>query len=132
MNKIELAQTMVRDAKAFYKRFTAGSRPSEDEVNLMSSFGVFLHNQNTAPALNEADALRSMLADADSIRIPTDNDGHFTTVNKVAGQGTMTKHLAGKWQVGPNYDEVYFDTALEAYAAIKPNAAAGEEEQDGK
>ena len=73
-----------------------------------------------------------MLADADSIRIPTDNDGHFTTVNKVAGQGTMTKHLAGKWQVGPNYDEVYFDTALEAYAAIKPNAAAGEEGTDGE
>jgi hypothetical protein len=96
---------------------------------------VAVEHWNKRAALNEADALRSMLAAADSIRIPTDNDGHFTTINKFLGQGTVTKQWYGKWQIGANYEEVFYDTALEAYAAyaaIKPNAAAGEEGMDGE
>ena len=60
-----------------------------------------------------------MLADADMIRIPTDTNGHFTTIHKNESNGTLTQHLRGKWEVGANYDEIYFDTPLEAYAAIR-------------
>jgi len=82
-----------------------------------------IENWNKRAALNEADALRAevegyraMLADANRIYYE-----HPLRVCK-------TYH--GDWaiydDIGPINDE-RFNTALAAYAAIKPNAAAGEE-----
>ncbi len=43
--RLGLAQVVKRDAKAFYKRYTAGERISKTELNLLTAFGVFLYNE---------------------------------------------------------------------------------------
>lgn len=45
ITKTELAQRMDRDAKAFYKRYTAGLKILDDDRMLLTTFGVFLHNE---------------------------------------------------------------------------------------
>ena len=75
-------------------------------------------------ALNEADALRSMLEDADTISGMLFSGDTFQ----------LGKTITGTWQATTNarwHDQsIGHQTAAEAYAAIKPNAA--EEKQDGE
>lgn len=86
-------------------------------------------------ALNEADALRAevegyraMLDRAGSILVGVDDDPEGPVYELINFDN-------GKWGIRENAfgSSRSFDTVLEAYdAAIKPNAAAGEEGQDGK
>lgn len=56
MTKIELAQRMERDAKAFYRRHTAGLKILDDDLNLLSTFGVFLWMEYVETELAAAQA----------------------------------------------------------------------------
>ena len=78
---------------------------------------------------NEADALRSMLADAEEIHF----GDHYIVRQPKQFQRQESWFLFRELR-DASADEFLgdFDTALLAYAAIKPNAADGEEKQDGK
>lgn len=93
---------------------------------LVDADGLYVNLDRTVAALNEASALRAevegyrvMLATLDA----ADFDGDFC-IHKFNGRYSAKE-----------YDEdgacllvtPYFDTAFEAYASIKPNAADGEE-----
>lgn len=58
LTRAEVAQMMKRDAKAFHKRYAAGQRASDEDLNLMVAFGVWCYNnplRKHSPTLESVD-----------------------------------------------------------------------------
>jgi hypothetical protein len=75
--RADLAKFMERDAKAFYRRYTAGDRLSPSVMLLMTSFGVWLHNEHYVVAYERLEAenaeLKTRLAKHETLLSSTES-----------------------------------------------------------